>query len=34
MPAIVMVLAGFVAGLFTMAIVSLYKWCLEVLSDG
>jgi len=29
MPAIAIVLIGFVAGLFTMAIVSLYKWVLD-----
>jgi hypothetical protein len=29
MPAMVMVIVGFVAGLFTMTIVSIYKWCLE-----
>ena len=28
MPAIVMVIFGFVAGLMTMAVVSLYKWVL------
>jgi len=30
MPAIAMVLIGFVAGLFTMTIVSLYKWVLDL----
>jgi len=31
MQAIVMVLLGFVAGMFTMTIVSLYKWVLKYL---
>lgn len=30
MPMIGVMLAGFVAGLFTMTIASLYKWVLEV----
>lgn len=34
MPAIVIVLAGFVAGLFTMTIVSLYKWFFEAWNSG
>lgn len=34
MPAIVVVLMGFGAGLLTMAIVSLYKWALEVFNGG
>jgi hypothetical protein len=29
MPAIAIVIIGFVAGLFTMAIVSFYKWFLD-----
>jgi uncharacterized integral membrane protein len=34
MPAIVIVLVGFVAGLFTMAIVSFYKWFLKNWNNG
>lgn len=29
MPAIAIIIAGFVLGLFTMTIISLYKWFLE-----
>jgi len=34
MPALVMVLVGFVAGLFTMTIINLYKWVLEIWNSG
>jgi hypothetical protein len=34
MPAMVMVLIGFGAGLLTMTIVSLYKWILEYFNGG
>ena len=34
MPAIAMVLIGFVAGLFTMTIVSIYKWVIEFFNSG
>ncbi len=33
MPAIVVMLMGFGAGLLFMTIVSLYKWVLQVLDD-
>ena len=33
MPAIVVVIIGFGAGLLTMTVVSLYKWVLQVLSN-
>jgi len=34
MPAIVMVLIGFVAGLLTMTVVSLYKWVINFWNSG
>lgn len=34
MPAIVVVLIGFVAGLLTMTIVSLYKWVMNIWNSG
>jgi len=34
MPMIVMVLVGFVAGMLTMTVVSLYKWFLEIWNGG
>ena len=34
MPTVVMVVIGFVAGLFTMIIVNLYKWALEFFNGG
>ncbi len=34
MPVIAMVLVGFVAGLFTMTIVSFYKWFLQIWNGG
>lgn len=34
MNGIVMVLIGFGAGIFTMTIVSLYKWIFEILNNG
>jgi len=34
MPAIVMVLAGFVGGLLTMTVVNLYKWFFQYWNNG
>ncbi len=34
MPAIVVVLIGFVAGLLTMTVVSLYKWVFNIWNSG
>jgi len=34
MPGMAMILIGFVAGLFTMTIVSFYKWFLEIWNGG
>jgi len=34
MPGIAMILIGFVVGLFTMTIVSFYKWFLEIWNGG
>jgi len=34
MPGMVMVLIGFIAGMLTMTIVSLYKWVLEMWNGG
>jgi len=34
MPAIVMVLVGFVAGMLAMTLVSLYKWFLGIWNGG
>lgn len=34
MPAIVVVLIGFGAGMLTMTVVSLYKWVLEMWNGG
>ncbi len=33
MPAMAMVLIGFGAGLFTMAVISLYKWVVHLLQS-
>ena len=34
MPGMAIILIGFVAGLFTMTIVSFYKWFLEIWNGG
>lgn len=34
MPAIVVVLIGFVAGMLTMTVVNLYKWVFNIWNSG